>query len=101
MLCGVIAYAVAIEEAIAHPAEPLPFAGRLALALGLLLFVGGMAVAIWRATRRLLLPRLILTLGTAVAVVAVVGVTPLLTMAIAFVGLLIIVIVEQRAVKPI
>jgi hypothetical protein len=60
-----------------------------------------MAVAIWRATRRLLLPRLILTLGTAVAVVAVVGVTPLLTMAIAFVGLLIIVIVEQRAVKPI
>jgi low temperature requirement protein LtrA len=101
MLCGVVAYAVAIEEAIAHPAEPLPFAGRLALALGLLLFVGGMAVAIWRATRRLLLPRLILTLGTAVAVVAVVGVTPLLTMAIAFVGLLIIVIVEQRAVKPI
>lgn len=50
MLCGVVAYAVALEEAIAHPGDPLPSSGRLALALGLLLFVGGTAVAMWRAT---------------------------------------------------
>ena len=101
MLCGVIAYAVAIEEAIAHPAEPLQFAGRIALAAGLVLFVGGMAVAIWRATRRLFLPRLILSAGTAILVVAVTGVAPLLTLAIAFAGILVIVALEQRAGSPI
>jgi low temperature requirement protein LtrA len=50
MLCGIVAYAVALEEAIGHPGDPLPAEGRLALALGLLLFVGGTALAMWRAT---------------------------------------------------
>ncbi len=41
MMCGVIVYAVAIEEAITHPSEPMSLSLRLALAAGLLLFVGG------------------------------------------------------------
>jgi len=97
MLLGVITYAVAIEEVIAHPAEALSFAGRIALAGGLLFFAGGMVMAIWRATHRLLLPRLILTIGTATLIVAVTGVVPALTLAIAFAGIVIIVAVEQRA----
>ena len=97
MLCGVIAYAVAIGEAVAHSGEPLPLVGRVALAAGLMLFVGGMAVAVWRATRRLLLPRLILTAATAITVVAVAGVTPLLTLAIALAGIVAIAALEQRA----
>jgi low temperature requirement protein LtrA len=100
MLCGVIGYAVAIEEAVAHPGRPLPFEGRLALAIGLALFVGGMAVAVWRATRRLLLPRLILILGTAGLVMAVTGIAPLWTLAIALLGVVIIAALEQRAKAP-
>jgi low temperature requirement protein LtrA len=50
MLCGVVAYAVALEEAVAHPGDALPAAARLALALGPLMFVGGTALAMWRAT---------------------------------------------------
>ncbi|GMV07675.1 MAG: low temperature requirement protein A [Gemmatimonadota bacterium] len=50
MVCGIIAFAVALEEAVRHPGEPLSTATRLALALGLLLFVGGTALAMWRAT---------------------------------------------------
>jgi hypothetical protein len=50
MLCGIIAYAVALEDAIAHPGDPLSGAARLALSLGMLLFVGGSAFAMWRAT---------------------------------------------------
>jgi low temperature requirement protein LtrA len=96
MLCGIIAYAVAVEEAAAHPGEPLPIEARVALGVGLLLFVGGMAIAIRRATGHLLLPRIILTVGTAVAVVAVSGVSGLLTFALAFIGILVIVVVEQR-----
>jgi low temperature requirement protein LtrA len=50
MLCGVVAYAVALEDAVAHPGDALPAAARLALALGPLMFVGGTALAMWRAT---------------------------------------------------
>ena len=97
MLCGVIAYAFVVEEIVAHPGEPLALDGRIALAAGLLLFVGVMAIAIWRATRQILLPRTILVLGTAVAVVAVSGVSGQLSLAIALVGILAIVIIEQRS----
>jgi low temperature requirement protein LtrA len=101
MLCGVIAYAAAVEAAVAHPSQPLSFEGRVALAVGLALFVGGMAVAIWRATDRLLLPRLILTVGTAVLVVLVTGVAPLFNLVIALIGVVLIAALEQRAASPI
>lgn len=97
MLCGVIAYAVAVEEALAHPGDPLPLAGRIALAVGLILFVAGMAVAIWRATRHLLLFRVIFIAGTAVTIAAVTGVAALVTLAIAFVGIVVIAVAEHRA----
>jgi low temperature requirement protein LtrA len=100
MMCGVVAYAVAVEEAIAHPVDPLPLDGRLALAIGLALFAGGMAVAVWRATRRLLHPRLIITATTVIALVAVNGVAPLITLTIAFVGIAAIAILEQRMITP-
>ena len=46
MILGVIAYAIAIEEAAFHPDEPLSMAARLALATGLALCSGwAMAVA--------------------------------------------------------
>lgn len=97
MLCGIIAYAVAAEEVVAHPAEALSLEARLALTVGLVLFVGGMVVAMWRATGRLLLPRLILTVVTAIAIVAVAGVAPLFTLVIALVGIVVIAGLEQRA----
>jgi low temperature requirement protein LtrA len=101
MLCGVIAYAVAIEEAVVHPAEPLPVEGRLALAVGLVLFIGGMAIAIWRATGHLLLARLMLVAVTAVTIVVVAGVAPPLSLAIAFAGTAAIVVMEQRVGRPV
>ena len=96
MLGGIVAYAIAIEEVVAHPDEPFSLVGRVALAIGLILFVGGMAVALWRATGRLLLPRVILTVATAVAILALTEVSPLLTLAIALVGIVIIDALEQR-----
>ena len=95
MLCGVIAYAFAIEEAVAHPTEPLPFEVRLALALGLVLFVGGAAIAIRRATRRLMLPRVVLLTGTAVVIMTTTSIGSWVTLAIAFVGVALIALSEQ------
>jgi hypothetical protein len=101
MLLGVIAYAFAVEEGVAHPGASLAIESRLSLAVGLLLFVGGMAVAIWRATKRVLVPRLILILGTAFLILTISGVSAIISMGIAFVGVLIIAIVEQRSLMPI
>lgn len=97
MLCGVIAYAFVVEESVAHPGEPLALDGRIALAAGLILFVGGMALAIWRATRQILWPRVLLTLGTAVLVIAAAGVSGHWSLAIALIGILIIIAIEQRS----
>jgi low temperature requirement protein LtrA len=97
MLCGVIAYAVAVEAAVSHPSEPFSLELRLALAAGLVLFVGGMAVALWRATGRVLVPRAILTAATAATVVALAGVPPVVTFAIALAGVAAVAAQEQRA----
>jgi low temperature requirement protein LtrA len=52
LLFGVILYAAVIEEAVLHPEEHLHFESRLALGLGVALFVGGTGLALWRAGER-------------------------------------------------
>ena len=97
MMCGIVAYAIAIEEAIAHPLEPLPLTGRLALALGLLLFVGGMALAVRRATGQLLVVRLAL-IAVAAVLIAALPVAPLITLSVALVGVVAIDVIEHWSV---
>ncbi len=75
MMLGVIACAAAIEDATLHPDEPLSMAARIALAVGLVLFVGGMAATVWRASSRSLIVRLLLVLLSAAIVPAVGGYT--------------------------
>jgi len=96
MLCGVISFAVAIEEAATHPGEHLELGGRLALAFGLILFVGGAGIAMLRCGGRLPLLRLILTAVAAIAIVAVGGVPPQVSFGIALAGVLIIAVKEHR-----
>jgi low temperature requirement protein LtrA len=96
MLMGIIGFAFAVEEGLAHPSDPMAIEARLSLSFALIAFVGGMALAIWRAKIGLLLPRLGLIIGTALAVYFVSQVTAGLSLAIAFVGILIIIFVEQR-----
>ena len=95
MLLGVIIYAYAVEIAIAHPGDPLSFDGRIALAAGLLLFVGGMAIAIWRASKKLLIARIVVILATAVTILALTNVSGVITLAIALAGVLLVAIIEQ------
>jgi hypothetical protein len=56
--------AVATEEALARPEEPLALSTRMAMAVGAALFVCGTAAAIWRAVGRLLPWRWILAAGS-------------------------------------
>jgi low temperature requirement protein LtrA len=81
-----VAYAVALEEALAHPTEALPAAGRLAVALGLALFLGGTAFAMWRTTAKVPVLRLVVTLAAAGAVYLLAEVPPVVTLSVAFAG---------------
>ncbi|MGH7500822.1 MAG: low temperature requirement protein A [Longimicrobiales bacterium] len=97
MLCGVIAYAVAIEHAIAYPAEAFQLEARLALAGALLLFVGGMAVALVLAHQRIPTPRLVLTGLTAAAIVALQDLPSIWLLLVALSGVVAVAALEQRA----
>ncbi len=96
MLCGIVAYAAAVEEAVAHPSAPLPLEWRVALAAALVLFVAGMAGATWRCRHRLLGARLVFSVGTALTIVVVTGVPPVVSLALAFAGVTAVAAVEQR-----
>ena len=99
VLLGLIAYAFAVEEAIAHPGNPLPIEGRIALAVGLALFVGGTSLAAWRATCQPLIPRMVLIAATAMLVAAIPGVVAVITLLIALVGIVAITVLEQWTIK--
>jgi low temperature requirement protein LtrA len=58
IIVGVIGFAVAIEEAVAHPGDPLDPHGVWAAVVGVGLFVGGTGVAVARATLRVPIMRL-------------------------------------------
>lgn len=100
MLCGVIAVAAVVEEAVAHPHEALHLSGRAALAAGLALFVGGAALALWRACGPVPRARLALVAVTALAVLGVAGVPPWASLAIGLAGLAALGVVESRPSGP-
>ena len=99
MLCGVIAYAIAIEEAVAHPSDPLTDTARLALALGLLFFVGGLAFALWRARLEVRVGRIVVTVVTSGAVYIVADVSAAVSLGIAFSGVAAVAFLEERTAE--
>jgi low temperature requirement protein LtrA len=94
MLCGVVGFAFAIEETLAHPDQALGLAAAASLASGLLLFVGGMGVALWRATGHMPGKRLLLAVVTAGAVM-VPNLPSAVTLGLAWAGVLGVALVEQ------
>ncbi len=99
MLCGVIAYAVALEDAIAHPSDPLLPAARLALALGMLLFLSGSAFAMWRATYGYPLSKITIAAFTAGAVAALPTVPAAGALAMAFTSVVAVALLDERRAR--
>jgi low temperature requirement protein LtrA len=96
MLCGVVAYAVALEEAVAHPTDPLPAAGRIALALGPVLFVGGTALAMWRATCGRPLARVLIVGLTSAAVLLLESLAVSYALALTLAGVVLVAVLDER-----
>jgi low temperature requirement protein LtrA len=94
LIAGVIGTAVAIEEMVLHPGDPLPPVVRASLAAGLVLYLGATDLAWWRATGRLLPERTFAAVVLAV-LVAVLEVAPGWELAVVAAGLLAVVAVER------
>jgi low temperature requirement protein LtrA len=96
MLCGLIIYAYAIEESMTYPDQSLSINGRLALALGILCFSGGLIIVIWRVTGKINFLRLGFTLMTTGLVLGVSHVSVMWTLALAIGGLFALCYLEER-----
>jgi low temperature requirement protein LtrA len=87
MILGIIAFSTTVEHALAHPADPLGLPGRALLSSSVLLFAGGMAVALHRARRPVLAARRWLPVATAAAVLALADVSAIISLAVVLCGL--------------
>lgn len=94
MLCGVLAIAAVVEQALAHPDELLALESRLALGVGTTLFVCGTAAAVWRGTGRISGVRWGLA-PVAVIAVTVAGATPWIALLLVFGMVFVLAVAEQ------
>ncbi|MDQ3018073.1 MAG: low temperature requirement protein A [Bacteroidota bacterium] len=97
LLCGLIIYAYAIEEAMLHSVGAMTLAARTALSLGILIFSFGIVLTNIRATGKLLTGRTIMTMCTAAAVYFFGNLQTWQSLAIALVGLLLVCVWEEIA----
>ena len=87
MLLGIIAFAATVDRALSHATDPLGVSGRALLASSVLLFTGGMGLALKRAGRPVPMARRTVPLLTAAVVFALPDVPAVVSLAIVLVGL--------------
>ena len=95
LVFGVVLLAVAIEEAVTHPHEALPVGGSLALAGGVVLFVGSAAAALRRGGYSLSGRRLVILAVVAAGVWATHGAAVTWSLLVVALGLLLLGAVER------
>jgi low temperature requirement protein LtrA len=94
MVLGIIAYAATVEHALSHPSDPLGLAHRALLAASVLLFAGGMALALRRAGKGVRLARRVLPILIAGAVFGLAQGSAMLSLAIVLVGMTVLNVAE-------
>jgi hypothetical protein len=97
-VCGIVGFAVALEEIVAHPDEPAPAVVVAALGVGVALFVGFSAVSYWFLHRRVLVARVVVLAAMGAALVGVAPLAPVWPLVVVAGALLALVVYE--AVTP-
>src|ERR671919_648652 len=95
LVFGVVLLAVAIEEAVTHPHEALPVGGSLALAGGVVLFVGSAAAALRQSGYSLSGRRLVILAGVTAGVWVTHGAAVTWSLLVVALGLLLLGVVER------
>jgi low temperature requirement protein LtrA len=96
LVCGIVGFAVAIEEMVAHPEDPAGAAVVGALGVGVALFVGFSAVSYWRVSGKVLLGRVLVIGGMGAALALTAALAPIWPLTAAAVALLVLAVVEGR-----
>jgi low temperature requirement protein LtrA len=96
LVCGIVAFSVAVEEIVHHPAHAPSGAIVAALGVGVTLFVGSSAFAYWRTSGHVLMPRLVILAITMAALALVSSSEPIWLLVVVAVGLLAIATIEAR-----
>jgi low temperature requirement protein LtrA len=95
LICGIVGFAVAVEETVAHPGDPLAPAVLAALGLGVALFVLSSALSLRVLDGPVPRVRLVVMAVMALALAAGGGLPPVVSLATVAAALAIIVLVEQ------
>ena len=95
ILLGLIPFATAIEAGLSRPGDPFSLSVRLGLAVGMALYLGGMAICVLRATARVLWARIALTVLLGALLVLVPGSSPVLSFGILALGISAVAASEQ------
>ena len=100
LICGIVGFAVAVEETVAHPDEPMTSPVLAALGIGVALFVASSALSLWRLGGPVLAARLAALVVMAVALVAVAVIAPQPVVPLGIVAVVLFGIVVFEAVAP-
>jgi low temperature requirement protein LtrA len=96
LVFGIIGFAVALEEMAHHPAAVPPGKVTAALGVGTTLYVASAAFAVWRASKVLLVARLVVLTATMGVLALASGAEAAWQLGIVAAGLLVISVVEGR-----
>ena len=97
-MCGIIGFAVAVEEMVHHPDALPPGEVVAALGVGVALFIGSSAFAYWRTCGRVLVARLVILVVLELGLWLVASNDPVWPLAITAIGLFTIAVIENGTV---
>lgn len=96
LICGIIGIAIGFEKIIGHPHDVLSLPVALALGTGYVLFVSFTAASVWRMSKLLLVPRMIIVLLSVIGIALSVGKSPAIALTVIAAGLTVLIFIEWK-----
>ena len=96
IICGIVGIAIGFEKILHHPHDLLKAPVAFALGGGYMFFIGFSAASVWRTSKLLLLPRILILMLTLFGIALSVGYSPLLALGIIIVSLVLINSIEWK-----
>lgn len=96
IVCGIVGVAVGFEKILQHPHELLSIPVALALGCGYVLFIGFSAASVWRTSKLVLLPRLLILIFSIIGIALSVGHPPIFSLIVISISLVLINFIEWK-----
>ncbi len=96
LICGIIGIAVGFEKILEHPHDLLSIQVASALGGGYFLFISFTAASVWKTSKILLLPRLLILFVTMIGIVLSVNHPPQYALSIISISLILLIIIEWK-----